>query len=89
MLTFEKWDEFNDNTVISNNSLEGIQSSGNVQILLDNDVGIQFDGNNGSINLWDITYMSVEGNISTDEEISCWNFYSKDPNNFEIIQESD
>ena len=86
-MTFEKWDEFNENTVISNNNSEGLQSSNNVQILFDSDLGIQFEGNNGSINLGENTYMSVEGNITTDEEISCWIFILKIQTTL-IIQQS-
>ena len=40
ILTFEKWDECNENTVISNNNSEGLQSSKNLQILFDSDLGI-------------------------------------------------
>ena len=78
-----------DPIIISNNTNVGLDVYGGVYIEFD-DVNVEFQGNNGSINLGNGTHMNVgNSNLTVDQEINCWSLFSKDPNDETITQESE
>ncbi len=53
-------------------------------------MNVEFQGNNGSINLGNDTQMNVgNSNLTVDQEINCWSTNSYDPNDSSITQESE